>query len=92
MFQWHSQNRTKRETPTGQQIKHHQSEGIDVHLLIRDRKKLPNGTGAPFIYCGGVEFVEWEGDQPITVRWKLINPLLDQLIRRFRVDDSITSN
>jgi superfamily II DNA or RNA helicase/diadenosine tetraphosphate (Ap4A) HIT family hydrolase len=37
----------------------------------RSRKKLPGGGGAPFVYCGDVRFVSWQGDRPITVRWEL---------------------
>jgi hypothetical protein len=86
LFQWHSQNRTKRDTPIGQKIKNHVEEDIAVHLFVRDRKKTPNGKAAPFVYCGDVDFVGWEGDKPITVQWKLLNSLSESLYRRFETD------
>lgn len=85
LFQWVSQNRTRRETPTGRKIANHASQGIDVHLFVRDKRKTPKGTAASFIYCGPLEFVDWEGDAPITVRWRLSSSLPDSLRERFRL-------
>jgi predicted nucleotidyltransferase component of viral defense system len=34
-------------------------------------KRGSGGGSAPFVYCGEVRFVEWEGEAPITVRWRL---------------------
>jgi len=33
--------------------------------------KIPGGGSAPFVYCGDVDFVDWEGERPITVQWRL---------------------
>jgi hypothetical protein len=35
-----------------------------------------------------VTFVEWEGEAPITVRWRLPQPLPDRLIAEFNVASS----
>ena len=78
VFEWQSQNRTRRETPTGENFRSHAEKGIAVHLLIRKQKNI-EGRGAPFIYCGPVDFVDWEGDQPITMRWRLNEPVPDSL-------------
>lgn len=86
LLQWHSQNQTRRETPTGQKIAKHKQNDVSVHLFARDRKKLPNGKAAPFVYCGDVLFNDWKSDNPITVFWRLLNPLSEQLFRRFEVD------
>lgn len=82
-FQWVSQNRTTQNSAAGLKIRDHAQQGIAVHLFVRDRRKTPAGTGAPFVYCGDVDFEAWEGNQPITVQWKLHNGLPDQLIDRF---------
>jgi hypothetical protein len=84
-FQWVSQNRTKQDSATGLKINGHAEQGIAVHLLVRDRRKTPSGTGAPFIYCGDVEFESWEGNQPITVRWRLPSVLPEHLADRFGI-------
>lgn len=70
-FQWQSQNRTKRDSDVGRALQNHRAQGVEVHLLVRPRAKLANGKGAPFHYCGLLDFVDWEGDQPITVQWRL---------------------
>ena len=69
-FSWQSQNSTKRKSKRGEMIRDHRAQAIHVHLLVRPTKK----TGAlptPFLYCGEVDFAEWEGEAPITVHWKL---------------------
>jgi hypothetical protein len=83
VFQWVSQNRTKRSAPSGQKIVNHEKNGTHVHLFVRDQGKTPQGKAAPFVHCGDVSFMDWEGDNPITVRWRLEQPLTDVLFERF---------
>lgn len=70
LFEWFSQNRHRRDSPVGKTIRHHVEQDIPAHLFVRQRSKI-QGTLAPFIYCGDVHFEDWDGDQPITVRWRL---------------------
>jgi len=84
IFQWVSQNRTQRSKPSGQKILNHQRDGRSVHLFVRDQGKTPQGKAAPFLYCGDLEFIKWEGDKPITVEWRLLQPLSDILMERFQ--------
>jgi hypothetical protein len=74
-FQWQSQNRNKQDSKHGKMILNHEKLGIEVLLFIRRQKKVPNGKAAPFTFCGPVDFVSWEGEKPITVKWKLRQPL-----------------
>lgn len=73
-FQWQSQNRQHRGGATEQKLSRHIALGISVHLFVRKTSKV-NGRTAPFLYCGECEFVAWDGDRPITVHWKLRNPV-----------------
>ena len=73
-FQWQSQNRTSQESKHGQLICHHKEKDHKVHLYVRRWKKSGN-RAAPFVYCGELEFQDWEGEKPITVQWKLQNPV-----------------
>jgi superfamily II DNA or RNA helicase len=82
-FQWLSQNRTRRSTPSGQKIANHENDGRKVHLFVRDKGKTPQGKAAPFVYCGDVTFIDWKGDKPITVTWKLDQPIKEALFNRF---------
>jgi Domain of unknown function (DUF3427) len=69
-FNWQSQNRTRQNSQHGQMIKNHNAMGMHVHLLVRPTKRTGSAP-TPFIYCGEVDFVSWEGDTPITVHWRL---------------------
>jgi Domain of unknown function (DUF3427)/Helicase conserved C-terminal domain len=68
-FSWQSQNRTKQASKHGQMIRDHKARDLHVHLYARP------GRRGPFIYCGEVDFVSWEGDAPISVRWQLRAPI-----------------
>ena len=56
-----------------------------MHLLVRKLSKI-GGKAAPFVYCGPVQFVSWDGDKPITVRWRLSVPLSERLGELFMVE------
>lgn len=83
LFQWQSQNRTKQFGKHGTLIHDHVALGVDVHLFVRAEKKLPGGIAAPFVYCGPVTFVDWNGEAPITVRWRLGHALSERLMSEF---------
>jgi superfamily II DNA or RNA helicase/HKD family nuclease len=74
-FQWQSQNRTTQASEAGKAIRAHKELGITVHLFVRAKPKTPDGRGAPFYYCGPVNFVSCDGEKPITVVWELVAPV-----------------
>ena len=78
IFQWQSQNATTQESNRGLQLVKHKELELAVHLFVRKTKKQGN-RAAPFVYCGEVEFVSWEGSKPITVQWRLANHMPDSL-------------
>jgi superfamily II DNA or RNA helicase/HKD family nuclease len=78
-FQWQSQNQTRREGKHGRLIQGHEALAKQIHLFVRKRGKRANSTAAPFFYCGELVFERWEGEQPITVWWRLKVPLGDEL-------------
>jgi hypothetical protein len=69
-FAWQSQNRTKQESKHGQLLRNHKARSQRVHLFIRPTKKT-GSKPTPFFYCGEVDFVSWEGEAPISIRWRL---------------------
>jgi Domain of unknown function (DUF3427) len=75
LFQWVSQNQQSQESAAGQALKHHQERDIKVHLFVRATRKTQRGKAAPFLYCGDVVFVDWEGSKPIEIRWRLKEPV-----------------
>jgi superfamily II DNA or RNA helicase/diadenosine tetraphosphate (Ap4A) HIT family hydrolase/HKD family nuclease len=84
LFQWQSQNRQHRAGPAEQQLARHRELGISIHLFVRGTAKV-EGRAAPFLYGGECEFVDWEGDRPITVRWRLRNPVPERWWRSLGV-------
>jgi hypothetical protein len=78
-MQWQSQNRTTQAGKHGQISLHHRERGVPVHLFVR-RTGVVDGTAAPFVYCGEVNLENYEGEKPITVRWKLKNPIPASLL------------
>lgn len=83
-FEWQSQNKTTQASKHGLIIIG-SLPGYSVHLFVRPTK-LRGGGGAPFIYCGVPQFLDWKGEKPITVRWKLQAPVPEHLRRLFKID------
>ena len=79
LFQWVSQNQHAQEGKVAQALKHHRDRDIQVHLFVRTARKTQRGKASPFIYCGDVEFIDWEGTKPITIRWRLKEQVPDYL-------------
>ncbi len=87
VLEWKSQNKHSQKGNGGQALKNHAERDVPVRLLIRKEGKI-DGKAAPFIYCGEVDFVDWEGEKPITVRWKLQTPLTKALAELFDAPDT----
>lgn len=87
-FQWQSQRQTTQSKKAGREIRDHEALGISVHLFVRRDAKTANGAGASFYYCGDVQFANWQGEKPITVQWRLLQPLPSRLQELFRVSRS----
>jgi superfamily II DNA or RNA helicase len=83
-FSWQSQNRTTQASKHGQMIRDHKARGFHVHLLVRKTKKI-GSKPAPFIYCGEVDFVRWESEQPITVTWRLRQTVPPSLFQALKI-------
>ena len=84
LFEWKSQNRQQQRGGPGQLMRHHEERGVPVHLFVRKRKTHA-GHGAPFVACGPVTFESWEGEKPITIRWRLAQPINDRMADLFEV-------
>ena len=69
-FAWQSQNQTTRVSKRGQLLRNHEALKQRVHLFVRPTKKT-GSKPTPFVYCGEVDFVSWEGEAPISVKWRL---------------------
>jgi hypothetical protein len=83
-FRWQSQNRTRRESEAGRRLAEHVARGISIHLFVRPLAKI-RGAAQPFLYAGPLIFANWEGDNPITVDWRLANPIPEHLAAELRI-------
>jgi hypothetical protein len=83
-FAWQSQNRTTQSSRHGQLISSHQKLNHRIHLFVRKTKKI-GGKAAPFLYCGEVDFVKWEGEKPISVTWRLREELPERWQEAFQL-------
>ena len=86
-FQWKSQNRTSQSSKHGQILCNHLKEDISVHLFIRPSKRI-RSRKAPFYYCGELAFESWQGDRPITIVWRLSQPVPNRLARLFLIGNT----
>lgn len=84
LFEWQSQNRTRRDSAHGELLRDHAKKGIAVHIFVR-RSKKRSGRPSGLTYCGEVQFVDWEGDEPVTIRWRMDQSLPDRLKQSFKV-------
>lgn len=82
-FSWQSQNRTTQQSKHGQLIKNHASRDVAVHLFVRKKAKIGQ-RAAPFVYCGQVEFLDWHGEKPIGVTWRLMVSLPKRIWEQFQ--------
>ena len=69
-FAWQSQRRTKQDSKHGRLLRNHRGLGQRVHLFVRPTKKT-GSKPTSFVYCGEVDFISWEGEAPISIRWQL---------------------
>jgi hypothetical protein len=83
-FQWQSQNRTPQDGSIGRALRTPASQGKRIHLFVRRSAKM-GGATSPFVYCGEPVFVNWEGERPITVRWRLPERVPEYLWERLGV-------
>lgn len=75
-FHWQSQNSTCPDNKRGREIIQHQQLGSRVFLFVRENK-LSNGKAAPFHFYGEVSYLSHEGSKPMSVVWKLNNPVVE---------------
>lgn len=84
LFEWQSQNRMSRAQSNSQKLRDHNAHGTKVHLFVRAQRKI-GSKAAPFLYCGDVAFVSWANDNPITIQWRLSEPVPETLREELRV-------
>jgi SOS-response transcriptional repressor LexA len=82
-FHWQSQNSGVPTSGKGKRVVEHQKNGSKLHLFVR-KDRLIAKKGAPFYYCGTVNYVSHEGEKPMSVVTLLDCPLSDVLLNEFK--------
>jgi len=83
-FHWQSQNSTDPKSGKGNGIIEHEKNGSNVYLFVR-KNKLEGKIAAPFIYCGALNYERYTGAKPMSVIWRLIDPLTDNLFDYYKL-------
>lgn len=84
-FHWQSQSMTRPETTKGQRHWDHENLGITPLLFIRESKKDERNATRPYIFLGGVSYVNHEGERPMNVTWRLQTPIPSDYLRLARI-------
>lgn len=79
LFHWESQATQSQSSPAVRRYIEHRSRGTNVHLFLRDRKALPHGATAPYVFAGPLEYVSHQRDRPVSFTWKLKTPMPEEL-------------
>lgn len=75
LFHWQTQNSTRPNSGRGlAYINQKQNKKIFL-LFVREQGKDENGRTMGFVNFGPVDFVKYEGSQPMNITWKLKHPM-----------------
>jgi len=86
LFHWQSQSTTSPESTTGQRYINHARVGYQPVLFVRSGKRLDNGLTEPFRYIGPITYVRHEGSRPMSIVWRLQQPLRARELRAYRLE------
>lgn len=85
LFHWQTQSSTSQESDTGQRYINHQKEGSQVLMFVRKSPKDASGKAAPFMYLGKMNYVRHYGNRPVSIVWKLEDPMPAHILEIARV-------
>lgn len=79
LFHWQSQNTTSASSPTGKRYVSQAKHGGHVALFVREKSHDDYGDGAPYTFCGPINFISAEGSKPMSIVWELKQELSPQI-------------
>lgn len=80
LFHWQTQNKIAVDSPKGRGFINHQKLEKKILLFVRESKKDEYGQTAGYLFLGPADYVRSEGSKPISITWKLQNPLPEFLL------------
>ncbi|MBA6414984.1 DUF3427 domain-containing protein [Colwellia sp. 6M3] len=75
LFHWQTQNSAKPESGRGLGYIQQKGNNKTFILFVREQAKDENGKTMGFVNFGPVDFVKYEGSQPMNITWKLKHPM-----------------
>ena len=75
LFHWQTQNSAKPTTGRGLGYIEQKKNKKTFILFVREQAKDENGKTMGFVNFGPVDFVKYEGSQPMNITWKLKHPM-----------------
>ncbi|WP_394498040.1 DUF3427 domain-containing protein [Shewanella sp. ENK2] len=75
LFHWQTQNSARPESGKGLDYTQQQKNDTSYILFVREKSKDENGRTMGFVNFGPVDFVKYEGSQPMNITWKLHHPM-----------------
>ncbi|WP_299493404.1 DEAD/DEAH box helicase [uncultured Shewanella sp.] len=75
LFHWQTQNSAKPSTGKGLSYIEHKKTNKVILLFVREKAKDKHNKTMGFINFGPIDFVKYEGSQPMNITWKLKHPM-----------------
>ena len=75
LFHWQSQNQTSPGSPKGLSYIHQQKNKKTILLFVRESKENADGFTQGYVFIGPAKYVEHEGSKPMSIKWKLKEPI-----------------
>jgi len=75
LFHWQTQNSARPHSGRGLGYIKQQESNKTILLFVREQTKDENGRTMGFVNFGPVDFVKYEGSQPMNITWKLKHPM-----------------
>jgi superfamily II DNA or RNA helicase len=75
LFHWQSQNSARPDRGKGKEYIEHRSLGKRLFLFVREQIKDEYGRTMGFVNFGEVNYVSHTGSQPMSITWRLKNPM-----------------
>lgn len=84
LFHWETQSTTSDTSPTGRRYIEHGVTGSHVLLFVRPERRTSHGQGMPYTFLGPVDHVSHRGSRPMSIVWRLREPIPALLLREYR--------
>jgi superfamily II DNA or RNA helicase len=79
LFHWQSQSTTSDTSNTGVRYARHNELGYTPLLFVRE-DKTRDGLPCPYTFLGPVEYVDHSGSRPMSITWRMLNPIPARLL------------